>query len=353
MLDDGNDEARFGVDRDPQMPVPVVDDVLPLDRRVDLRELLQRGDRGLRDERHVGELDVVALEEAVLEPLTELDDRAHVDLVDRRHVGRGVLRLDHAAGDRLADRGHRDALDRLVGSVLAGGSRRGGGRRRTGWSRSGSGGCRRRSGRLEPREHVVARDAAEGLHGAFRRPAIRVAGEHQARERAAGDRAGILLRAPDGGLRLRDPPLDLRLGEGRRQQHLGHQVQPEPEVALEHAERHVHAVAARARLEAAADELDRGVQLGPAAPGRAAREEPAREPGEARPVGRIEHAARSRVGADGDDGDCGPLGHQEDDAVRQHFPVRDGRGRASRRGQQHQEDDHDGEVDDARAARSP
>jgi hypothetical protein len=151
-----------------------------------------------------------------------------------------------------------------------------------------------------------------------------VAREHEPRQRAARDGARVFLGALDGRLRLRHLALELRLRKRRRQQDLGHEIEAEAEVALEHAERHAHAVAAGAGLEAPADELDRGVELGTAALARAARQQRAGEAGEPALVVGIEDGAGARVRADGDDRNGGTLGHEQDDAVRQHLPVGDG-----------------------------
>jgi hypothetical protein len=62
VLDHRDEQAARGVDGDRQVHVAVVGDLLGLlvDRRVELRERLERLDRGLREERQVGELDALA-----------------------------------------------------------------------------------------------------------------------------------------------------------------------------------------------------------------------------------------------------------------------------------------------------
>ena len=73
---------------------------------------LQRDDGGARDERHVRQLDAVALLVLVLLFLAQLDDARHVHLEDGVDVRAGALRLDHALRDDGAHLGHRDKLAR-------------------------------------------------------------------------------------------------------------------------------------------------------------------------------------------------------------------------------------------------
>src|SRR5207244_8027753 len=96
----------------------------------------------------------------------------------------------------------------------------------------------------------------------------------------------------DGGLDLVDLPRDLVRRERGRQDHLREEIEAEPEVWLEDAERRADAVAPGARLQAPADELDRRVELGPRALRRSAREQDAREVREPRPLGRVGPATR-------------------------------------------------------------
>src|SRR6185436_9189325 len=98
-------------------------------------------DAGAREEAHEAELHTVALLEALLVARAQLEHAAHVDLVEGREDRRGLLRLDEALGDALADAAHRDgALFLAVGPVVGGaGGLRGGG--------AGRGGARRRGRR--------------------------------------------------------------------------------------------------------------------------------------------------------------------------------------------------------------
>src|SRR5439155_7592440 len=92
------------------------------------------------------------------------------------------------------------------------------------------------------------------------------------------------LPLPDA-LPISDLPRDLVRRKRGRADHLREEVEAEPEVLAEDAERRADAVAPRARLQAPADELDRRVELGRRAPRRSARQQRAREVREPRPVG--------------------------------------------------------------------
>ena len=59
-----HDQAALGRDRDPDVEILVIDDVVALDRGVHDREALERLDRGLDEERHEAELHAVFLLEA-------------------------------------------------------------------------------------------------------------------------------------------------------------------------------------------------------------------------------------------------------------------------------------------------
>src|SRR5207244_13439027 len=107
-----------------------------------------------------------------------------------------------------------------------------------------------------------------------------------------GDSSRVLLGALDGRLDLADLPRDLVRRERGRQDHLREEIEAEPEVWLEDAERRADAVAPGARLQAPADALARRVELGPRALRPSAREQGARDVREPRPVGRVVPGAR-------------------------------------------------------------
>jgi len=68
--------------------------------------LAQRDDGGARDERHVGQLDAVALLIFRLFALAQPNDARHVHLEDGVDVWAGLLGFDHAARDDAAHLGH-------------------------------------------------------------------------------------------------------------------------------------------------------------------------------------------------------------------------------------------------------
>ena len=108
VLDDRDDEAPVEGHGHPEVDVLVVDDVLAVDRGVDLRKLRDRLDRGAEDERQVRQLDAVLRQELVLVLRAEPGDVRVVDLEDGRDVRRGPLREDHVLGGDPPDLGHRD-----------------------------------------------------------------------------------------------------------------------------------------------------------------------------------------------------------------------------------------------------
>jgi hypothetical protein len=80
-------------------------------------DLLQGRDRRLHEEAHEAELHAVTLLEGVLVLVAQRHDVAHVDLVEGRQHGGGVLRLLQTAGDGLAQARHAHAL--FARAVLA------------------------------------------------------------------------------------------------------------------------------------------------------------------------------------------------------------------------------------------
>ena len=105
-----HDEALVGADGDADVVVVLVDDVAAVDLGVDGRDLLQRLDAGLHEEAHEAELHAVLLLEHVLVLVAQLHHRAHVDVVERRQHGGGVLRVLQAPRDGLAQLRHPHAL---------------------------------------------------------------------------------------------------------------------------------------------------------------------------------------------------------------------------------------------------
>ncbi len=106
----GHHEPAIRRHRDTDVVELVIDDVVAVDRSVHGRELAQRLDGRLDEERHEAELHAVRLLELLFVARTNLTDGGQVDLIERRqHCGRR-LRLNQALGDASSHSRHRHAL---------------------------------------------------------------------------------------------------------------------------------------------------------------------------------------------------------------------------------------------------
>ena len=123
-----HDQAALGRNRDADVVVVLVDDVVAFDLGIDVGQFLQRGDAGLDEEAHEAEPHAVLLLEAVLVLGAQRHDMAHVDFVEGRELGGGVLRFLQAQRDGLAQPGHRHAFLAVGVRARAGVNRRGSGR---------------------------------------------------------------------------------------------------------------------------------------------------------------------------------------------------------------------------------
>jgi hypothetical protein len=101
-----DDEALLGADRDPDVVMVLVDDVVAVDFGVDRRQLLERDDRGLDKDRHKAEPDAVLFLEAIAVTLAQRDRLAHIDLVEGRQHRGGVLRRFKTLGDPAPQPAH-------------------------------------------------------------------------------------------------------------------------------------------------------------------------------------------------------------------------------------------------------
>src|SRR5690606_38496376 len=109
IANDGHHESLVGADGDADVVVVLLDDLVPLDLRVQEGELLQGTDHRAGEERHEAELQSVLLDEISLPALADLEDAAEVDLVEGGEAGRGLLSFDESAGDGLPPLGHSPA----------------------------------------------------------------------------------------------------------------------------------------------------------------------------------------------------------------------------------------------------
>ena len=110
-------QPALGADRDADMVVVLVDDVGAIDLGVDGGNFLERLRAGAHEEAHEAEFCAVLLLEQVAILRTQRHDMAHVDLVEGRQHGGGVLGIFQSPGDGLAEPRHAHALlaRRVVG----------------------------------------------------------------------------------------------------------------------------------------------------------------------------------------------------------------------------------------------
>ncbi len=110
VADNRHDQALVGADRNSDVVVVLVDDVLAVDLGVHRRDLLQRLDHRLDEEAHETELDAVLLLEGVLVLAAQRHHVSHVDFIECREHGGGVLRILQPASDGLPEPAHPDAF---------------------------------------------------------------------------------------------------------------------------------------------------------------------------------------------------------------------------------------------------
>ena len=106
----GNHEALLGAHRNAQMVIVLVNEIRAVDLGVDGGDLLEGLGAGLHEEAHEAELGAMLLLEDVLVAGAQGHHFAHVDLVEGRQHGGGVLGVLEAARDGLAQLGHAHAL---------------------------------------------------------------------------------------------------------------------------------------------------------------------------------------------------------------------------------------------------
>ena len=105
-----HNEALLRADRDPDMVIVLVDDIRAIDLSIDGGNFFQRLDAGAHEETHEAELHAVFLLEQVLVLIAHMHHSAHVDLVEGREHGGGVLCVLQAARNGLAQPRHVHAL---------------------------------------------------------------------------------------------------------------------------------------------------------------------------------------------------------------------------------------------------
>ena len=115
ITDDGDDQSLLGADGHPDVVVVVLDEFVPFQLRVDLRNGLQRFDDGLDEEGHEAELHAILGLETLLDLLAEAHDGAHVDLVEGGEDGGSLLGVDQLQGNLAAERGELAAAHTALG----------------------------------------------------------------------------------------------------------------------------------------------------------------------------------------------------------------------------------------------
>src|ERR1039458_1785073 len=106
VLEHGDDETPIERNGDARVDVLVVADAVAFERAVDDRILLQGDDGSSHKERHEGEPRAVALLEAGLQLVSQIDDASHIHFEHTVDVSAGAARFDHALRDDLAHLGH-------------------------------------------------------------------------------------------------------------------------------------------------------------------------------------------------------------------------------------------------------
>ena len=107
FADGGHDESPLEGDGDAEIEIGVIVDGVVDERRIDDGVVAQCLNGGDGDERHVGELDAVALLEGSPFAIAEARYARHVDLVNGVDMRADALALDHALGDDRAHPGKR------------------------------------------------------------------------------------------------------------------------------------------------------------------------------------------------------------------------------------------------------
>src|SRR4029434_4175074 len=107
MAQNRHHQASAAADRYADIKIVAVDDVVAAYLSVDLRDELERVDRGFDKKRHEAELNLVLLLETCLVLFAQRHDGRHIDLVEGGEKGRGLLRFHEPLRDPSAHRAHR------------------------------------------------------------------------------------------------------------------------------------------------------------------------------------------------------------------------------------------------------
>ena len=109
-FEDGDDESPIEGYGDSGVDVLVIAEAVAFQGSVDDGKLLDGDDGGADEEGHEGEARAVALLEAVLQLVAQIDDAGHIHFEHAVDVSAGAARFDHALGDDLAHLRHGDEI---------------------------------------------------------------------------------------------------------------------------------------------------------------------------------------------------------------------------------------------------
>ena len=88
---DRHDQPARGTDGNADIVIPVIDDIVPVNRGIHDREAFQCRNGRLDEERHQAEPDTVFLFELFTELAAQIQNRLHVHFIERRQRGRLLL----------------------------------------------------------------------------------------------------------------------------------------------------------------------------------------------------------------------------------------------------------------------
>ena len=108
---DRDDESLFGRDGHADVLPVVLHDVRAIDGSVDIGHRLERSDDRLHEQRHEAEFHAVCLDKFLLAFFAQIDDLAHVGLVECGQHRRLVLGADQPVGDGATHHAHAFAGD--------------------------------------------------------------------------------------------------------------------------------------------------------------------------------------------------------------------------------------------------
>ena len=107
IANDGNDQSALAADRDTDIVIVVVNDVISVNARVDFGKFPERFGTGFNKERHETQRDAMFFQETVFIGFAQGNDLAHIDLIEGGQHRRFMPRLHQMSGNLFANLGHR------------------------------------------------------------------------------------------------------------------------------------------------------------------------------------------------------------------------------------------------------